>query len=57
MLCFRKFPIAKNFMDKWGKEYQDFPSKILCTRVTKHFLEEPFCAVFQKNSGREKVYG
>ena len=25
MLCFRKFPVAKKFMDKRGGEYQDFP--------------------------------
>ena len=35
----------------------DFPSKIFCLPVPKNFVEEPFCAVFQKNSGSEKVYG
>ena len=40
-----------------GGEYQDFPSKIFCLTVPKHFAEAPFCAVFQKNSGSEKVYG
>ena len=24
---------------------------------TENFVEEPFCAVFQKSSGSEKVYG
>ena len=35
----------------------DFPSKIFCLTVPKHFVEEPFYAVFQKSSGGEKVYG
>ena len=50
MLCFRKFPVAKKFMDKKG-EYQDFPSKLFCLTVPKHFVEEPLCAVFQNISG------
>ena len=36
---------------------QDFLSKIFCLTVPKHFVEERFCAVFQKNSGNEKGYG
>ena len=32
----------------------DFPSKIFVLTVPKHFVEEPFCAVFQKISGSEK---
>ena len=35
----------------------DLPSKVFCLTVTKQFVEEPFCAVFQKTSGGEKVYG
>ena len=35
----------------------DFPSKFFCLIVPKHFVEEPFYAVFQKISGGEKVYG
>ena len=31
--------------------------EILCAAVPKHFVEEPFYAVFQKNSANEKVYG
>ena len=34
----------------------DFQSKIFCLTVPKHFVEEPFYAVFQKISGGEKVY-
>ena len=35
----------------------DFLSKFLCLTVPKMFAGEPFCAVFQKISGSEKVYG
>ena len=42
MLCFRKFPVAKKFMDKKGAEYQDFPSKFICVRVPKNVVGEPF---------------
>ena len=38
-------------------EYQDSPSKKFCLRVPKTFVEEPLCAVFQKISKSEKVYG
>ena len=57
MLCFRNFLVAKKFMDKRGGEYQDFPSKNYCLTVTKYLVGEPVCAVFQKISGSEKVYG
>ena len=30
---------------------------MFCLRVPKNFVGEPFCDVFQKNSGSEKVYG
>ena len=35
----------------------DSPSKIFCLTMPKKFAEEPFCAVFQKSSGSEKIYG
>ena len=35
----------------------NFQSKVFCLTVPKNFEEEPFCAVFQKISGSEKVYG
>ena len=92
MLCFRKFLVAKNFMDKKAGD-QDLISKIFCLTVSKNFVGdpfrvslisgianfyayegydtvfrrfflshrtknlagEPFCAVFQKISGSEKV--
>ena len=41
--CFRKFPVAKQFMDKRvGEENQDFPSKIFCLTLPKIFVREPF---------------
>ena len=44
MLCFRKFPVAKKFMDNRGVggKYQDFPSKVFCLTVPKNFVGEPF---------------
>ena len=41
----------------YANGYHDFPLKICCLTVPKPFVEEPFCAVFQKISGSEKVYG
>ena len=35
----------------------DFPWNFFCLTVPNHFVEEPFCAVFQKLSDGEKVYG
>ena len=31
--------------------------RFFCLTVPKNFVEEPFCAVFQKISGSEKVNG
>ena len=45
MLCFRKFPVAKKFMDKrggGGVEYQDFPSQVFCVTLPKNLVGEPF---------------
>ena len=41
VLCFRKFPVAKKFMDKKGGN-QDFLSKTFCLTVTKNAVGEPF---------------
>ena len=58
MLCFRKLLVAKKFMEKIGEwDHLNFPSKTFCLTVPKHFVEEPFYAVFQKISVSEKVYG
>ena len=55
MLCFRKFPVAKNFMDRTGGgEYQELPSKIFCLRVPKNFVGESFSVSLI--SGIEKFY-
>ena len=48
MLCFRKYPVAKKFMDKRegggvGREYHDFPLENFCLTVPQNFVEEPFC--------------
>ena len=54
MLCFRKFPVAKNIMDKrGGGGYQDFPSKVFCLTVPKIFVGEPFSVSLI--SGVEKI--
>ena len=42
MLCFRKFVVAKIFMDKREGEYQAFLSKSFCLTVRKKFVGEPF---------------
>ena len=57
LLCFRKFLVAKNVRDKRGGGYHDFLSKLFCLTVPKNFVGEPFCALFQKISDSEKVYG
>ena len=40
-----------------GREYHDFLSNFFCLTVPKNFVREPFCAVFQKISRSQKVYG
>ena len=55
MLCFRKFPVAKKFMDKnGGGEYQELPSKNFCLTVPKNFVKESFSVSLI--SGIEKIY-
>ena len=34
-----------------------FSVDFFCLTVPKDFVEEPFCVVFQKLSGSQKVYG
>ena len=48
--------IEKNFFCM-RRGYRDFVSKIFCFTVPKNFVEKPFCAVFQKISGSEKICG
>ena len=46
MLCFRKLPVAKKFMERKARRaYRQFPSKFFCLTAPKHFVEGPFCAV------------
>ena len=55
--CFPEiFWYQKNFMDKRGLN-TIFSQKFFCLTVPRSFVGEPFCAVFQKISGTEKVYG
>ena len=54
LLFLRKFLVSKSFMDEKG--FYIFPSRIFCLTVPKKFVEEPFCAVFQKISGIEEIY-
>ena len=56
MLCFRKFPPAKNSMDKRAG-FQEFPTKSFRLTMPKTFARESFCVVFHKVSGSEKDYG
>ena len=56
MLSFRKFPVAKNFMDKRGG-YQKFPSKVFCLTVPKNFVGEPFSVRALEQLGSEVVSG
>ena len=42
MLCFRKFLVAKKFMDKREREVSRFPSKKICLTVPRKFVGEPF---------------
>ena len=54
MLFFRKFPVAKKFIDKngGGGEYQELPSKNFCLTVPKNFVRESF--IVSLISGIEK---
>ena len=59
MLCFRKIPVVKKFLDKrWGgggevSRCQDFPSKVFCLTVPKNFVGGPFSVSLI--SGVEKI--
>ena len=51
MLCFRKFPVKKKFMDKRERERggggQDFLSKNFCLKVPKDFAGNPSVLCFR----------
>ena len=40
-----------------GGYVTNFCQQIFSITVPKHFQEQPFCAVFQKRSGSEKIFG
>ena len=53
MLCFRKFPVAKKFMDKRGGGVsEDFPSKFFCLTVPKIFVGESFTVAVISGTGK-----
>ena len=54
--CCDNFGYRKG-LDKREGEYEDFPSNFFGLTVPKNVVAEPSCAVFQKFSGSEKVYG
>ena len=56
VLCFRKFPVAKKFMDKRGG-YQEFPTENFLCDNADNFRKGTLCVVFQKTSVSEKDYG
>ena len=48
---------SQKFMEKRrGVEYQELLSKFL-SNSAENFVGKPFCDVFQKISGSEKIYG
>ena len=55
---FIKFGYRKS-LDKRGegKGVQQFSVERFCLTMPKFFVGEPLCAVSQKNSGSEKLYG
>ena len=56
LCCFSKSFWQRKSLEKSGREYQKFQSKVFCVTVPKRLVgEQPFCAVFQKISGGEKV--
>ena len=54
MLCFRKFPVAKKFMDKRGGSINSFRRKFFCLTVPKNFVWETFNVSLI--SGIEKIF-
>ena len=54
--CFRNFPVAKKFVDKRGGVTR-FSVKKKFSHSAEYFVGQPYCAVFNKISGSEKVYG
>ena len=55
LLVFHKFPVSKKLMLQRVKSL--FFLEIFCLALPKNFVGEPFCVVFQRSSGSEKVCG
>ena len=49
------FCVSKKYMLQ--RVMSRFCVELFCLRVRKNFVREPFCAVFQKIFGSQKVYG
>ena len=56
LYSFTNFGYRKFLFFRVYVTFFDFLSKIFCLKVPKKFVGEPFCAVFQKISGAEKVW-
>ena len=56
MLCFRKYPKAKNSSDK-EREVSRVSVGNLFSYSTENFVVDHFCAVFENFSGSEYFYG
>ena len=54
MLCFRKFPAAKNSMDERGG-YKEFPTKNFCLTTPKTFARKLFVLCFTKVPVAKKI--
>ena len=61
MLCFRNFPVAKEYMDERGelgrKGVPRFSVEFFFSRIAEKFRRGTFCAVCVKISGSQKIYG
>ena len=60
VLCFRKTPATKKFMDKGGGEFQDFLSKNVCLTVPKFTVDgggESFTVAIISGRGKVSIRG
>ena len=55
LCCFSESFGQRKILEKSGREYQKFQSRVFYVTVPKNLLgKQPFCAVFQKICGSEK---
>ena len=54
MLYYRKFPLAKKFIDKKGESIKIFPSEVYCLIVLRSFVKKPLSGSLIL--GVEKIY-